>query len=86
MKYNKWLFIDVIVLMLFGLLMIYSSSSIWAEYKFGNKYHFLIYQSIFILIGVILMYILPKIKVSFYYKYATKILTISKHLILYFLI
>lgn len=86
MKYNKWLFIDVIVLMLFGLLMIYSSSSIWAEYKFGNKYHFLIYQGIFILIGVILMYSLSKIKISFYYKYATKILTISIILLILVLI
>ena len=77
MKFDKWLFIDTIVLMLFGLLMIYSSSSIWAEYKFGNSLHFCIYQGAFIIIGIILMIFLSKIPVSFYYKNATKLLIIS---------
>ena len=86
MKYSKWLFIDVIVLMLFGLLMIYSSSSIWAEYKFGNKYHFLIYQGVFIIIGIILMYFLSKIKSSFYYQHATKLLIVSIILLILVLI
>ena len=77
MKFDKWLFIDVVILMLFGLLMIYSSSSIWAEYKFGNSFHFCIYQGIFIIIGIALMIILSKINYSFYYKHATKLLLIS---------
>ena len=86
MKYSKWLFIDVIVLMLFGLLMIYSSSSIWAEYKFGNKYHFLIYLGVFIIIVIILMYFLSKIKSSFYYQHATKLLIVSIILLILVLI
>ena len=77
MKFDKWLFIDTIVLMLFGLLMIYSSSSIWAEYKFGNSFHFCIYQGAFIIIGITLMIFLSKIPVSFYYRNATKLLITS---------
>ena len=77
MKFDKWLFIDVIVLMLFGLLMIYSSSSIWSEYKFGNSFHFCIYQGIFIITGIFLIVFLSKIHYSFYYKNATKLLIIA---------
>ena len=77
MKFDKWLFIDVITLMLFGLLMIYSSSSIWSEYKFGNSFHYCVYQGAFIIIGIFLMCFLSKIHYSFYYRYATKLLIIS---------
>ena len=77
MKFDRWLFVTAIVLMLFGLLMIYSSSSIWAEYKFGNSFHFCIYQGAFIIIGIILMIFLSRIPVSFYYRHATKLLIIS---------
>ena len=74
MKFDKWLFIDVVILMLFGLLMIYSASSIWSEYKFGNSFHFCIYQGVFIVIGISLIFVLSKIPISFYYKHATKLL------------
>ena len=86
MRFDKYLFIDVIILMLFGLLMIYSSSSIWAEYKFGNSFHYLIYQGIFIIIGIFLMYFMSKIKLSFYYQNATKLLVISIVLLILVLI
>ena len=74
MKFDKWLFFDVIFLMLFGLLMIYSASSVWAEYKFGNSFHYTIYQGLFIFVGIILILFLSKIKSDFYYKNATKLL------------
>ena len=77
MKFDKWLFINVIILMLFGLLMIYSSSSIWAEYKFGNSFHFCLYQGVFIIIGILLMLFLSKININFYYQNATKLLIVS---------
>lgn len=77
MKFDKWLFIDTIILMLFGLLMIYSSSSIWAEYKFGNSFHFCLYQGAFIIIGIVLMLVLSKIPISFYYRHALKLLIAS---------
>ena len=86
MKFNKWLFIDIIILMLFGLLMIYSSSSIWSEYKFGNSFHYLIYQAIFVIIGVVFMTLLSKINYRFYYKHATKLIVISIILLILVLI
>ena len=68
------LFISVIILSIFGVIMIYSASSIWAEYKFNDQYRFLKYQGIFFIIGVILMYIVSKIDYKKYYKYSNKIL------------
>lgn len=66
-KVDKILLISVIVISLFGLLMIYSSSSIWAEYKFNDSFHYVKYQSIFFVIGLIIMYIVSKINYKFYY-------------------
>lgn len=77
MKYDKWLLFDVIILMLFGLLMIYSSSSIWSDYKFGNSFHYVLYQGAFILISIILIIILSKINYHIYKKISTKLLITS---------
>lgn len=66
-RVDKILLCAIIILSLFGLLMIYSSSSIWAEYKFNDKFHYLKYQAIFFIIGLIIMYIISKINYKFYY-------------------
>ena len=66
--------------------MIYSSSYIWAEYKFGNSFHYLIYQGVFIIISIILIYLVSKIKIDFYYKNSTKLLVISIILLILVLI
>lgn len=86
MKFNRLLFFDVVSLMLFGLLMIYSSSSIWSVYKFGNSFHYFIYQGLFIIISILLMVYLSKIDYHIYYKYSTKMLLISIGLLILVLI
>ena len=86
MKFDKWLFIDVIVLMLFGLLMIYSASYIWSVYKFGNSFHYVIYQGIFVILSIMLMLILSKISPQLYREHATKLLIISLVLLIIVLI
>jgi len=72
--------------MIFGLIMIYSSSYIWAEYKFGNSYHYVIYQGAFVVIGLVLMITLSKIPHDFYYKNANKLLLIALILLILVLI
>ena len=86
MKLDKWLFIDVIILMLFGLLMIYSASSVWAEYKFGNSLHYSLYQGIFIIISLFLIVLLSKVNPIFYYQNANKLLIIALTLLILVLI
>ena len=48
-KYDKWLLITVIIIAIFGIVMIYSASSIWAEYKFNDSFKFVKAQSACIL-------------------------------------
>ena len=62
------LLISVIVISLFGLIMIYSASYVWAEYKFNNPYKFVINQGIFFVVGIIMMFIVSHIKYDKYYE------------------
>ncbi len=69
-KINIFLLISVVIISLFGVLMIYSSSYIWAEYKFNDPYKFLKSQLIFLILGYIIMFIVSKINYQKYQKYS----------------
>ena len=71
---RKLIIFITVFLTMFGIVMITSSSSIWAQYKFNNPFKFTIHQSIFAIIGLILMFLVSKIDYKLYYKYANKIL------------
>ena len=68
-KVDLILLFSIIILSLFGLLMIYSSSYVWAEYKFNDPYKFLKSQAIFLITGYLIMTIVAKIP---YTKYLNK--------------
>ncbi len=68
------LFISVILISIFGIIMIYSSSYIWAEYKYNDPYKYLKNQSLFFVIGIFLMVIVSKIDYKKNFKYPNKIL------------
>ena len=57
-------------LILFGLVMIYSSSYIWAEYKFNDAFKYVKQQGLFIIIGTFLMILISKIDYKIYEKKA----------------
>lgn len=69
-KISIILLISVVIISLFGVLMIYSSSYIWAEYKFNDPYKFLKSQLIFLILGYIIMFIVSKINYQKYQKYS----------------
>ena len=73
-KIDKLLLISVVILSLFGLLMIYSSSSIWATYKFNDPYKYLKTQAIFLILGFIIIKIVSNIPYPIYKKYSNIIL------------
>ena len=83
---KKILKLLVITLSIFGIIMIYSASYIWAEYKFNNQYKYLINQSLFFIIGLFIMTFLSKIDYRIYYKNANKILLICLILLILVLI
>jgi len=66
MKKDNILFFGTILLATFGLIMIYSSSYVWAEFKFNNPYKYVISQGIFFVIGIFVMLIVSKINYNFY--------------------
>ena len=66
MKKDNILFFGTILLATFGLVMIYSSSYVWAEFKFNNPYKYVISQGIFFIIGIFVMLIVSKINYNFY--------------------
>jgi cell division protein FtsW len=71
---DKGLLITIIVTCIYGIIMIYSASSIWAEYKFNDKFHYVIMQSIFFIIGIFLMIVISKIPYTYYLKKSNLIL------------
>ncbi len=85
-KWDKVLFIAVLFLVLFGLVMIYSSSSIWAEYKFNDAFRYVKSQLLFIVIGIILMISVAKIDYTWYYKKTNVILGVCLLLLVLVLI
>ena len=85
-KYSKILLTAVIIISLFGTLMIYSSSYVWAEYKFNDPYKYLKSQAIFLILGYIIIYIVSKINYQIYYKYSNIILFICIILLILVLI
>ena len=82
LKFNIILF----TLLSIGLLMIYSASSVWAEYKTGNQYYYLIRQGIFLLIGIVVYIISSKIKYTFWLKHANHIFILCLILLLLVLV
>ena len=85
-KIDYKLLIAVLLLTGFGLLMIYSSSSVWAEYKFNDSFRYLKLQSIFFIISLIVIYIVIKVDYMYYLKKANIILIICFLLLLLVLI
>ncbi len=75
-RFDILLLIAIIVLIFFGVVMIYSASSIWANYKFDDSFYYVKRQFIFVIIGIILMLFISKIDYRIYYQKANKILLI----------
>ena len=87
MRKMDWLlFFSVIVLSIFGLFMIYSSSNVWSEYRFHDSFHYVKYQFVFFVVGVLLMLLFSRISYSFYYRFSNFILLVSLLLLILVLI
>ena len=71
MKKNSFeigLFISVVLISVFGLIMVYSSSYVWASYKFNDSFKFVKNQGVFFIIGILLMFIISKINYKIYFR------------------
>lgn len=84
--FDFYLFTSIIILILFGAIMIYSASSIWANYKFEDSFYYVKRQMIFIVLGIFLMITTSKIDYNIYYENSNKILGICIILLILVLI
>lgn len=66
---SKLLVMEVVVLAICGLLMVYSSSYIWAAFKFDDPYYFFKRQAIFMIVGFVAMFFFSKINLLKLKKY-----------------
>lgn len=71
---NILLVISVILISIFGIIMIYSASYIWAEYKYNDPFKYVKNQALFFIIGLILMFFISKINYKIYLKYSNVLL------------
>jgi len=75
--FDFWLLVIIFALVLIGIIMVYSSSSIYAFQKFDDGYFFLKRQSIFALIGFIFLIVLLVTDYHTYYKFIYPFLIVS---------
>jgi len=75
-RFDYILFIAVIIISIFGIIMIYSASSIWAEYKFNDPFKYVKHQSLFFIVGIFVMFFTSKINLKFLKEKANLILLV----------
>jgi cell division protein FtsW len=63
---DKWLFIVTLLLVLFGLVMVFSASAVVAKERYGSPYSFVIKQSAWALIGLLAMVVLMRVNYRHY--------------------
>ncbi len=85
-KYDLPLLIAVIIISIFGTIMIYSSSYVWAEYKFNDPFKYLKSQSFFLIVGYIVMFIISRFPYQNYKKFSNIIFGICLILLILVLI
>lgn len=80
------LFISVILISIFGIIMIYSASSIWSEFKYQDAFKYVKQQGLFFGVGILAMFFASKIDLNFLKKKANLILGICFILLILVLI
>ena len=76
-KVDRKLLLTTIMLVLIGLLMVYSASNVVALYKYLDSYYFIKRQSLFACIGFVLMFIVSNVNSKYFYKYTNAVFFIT---------
>lgn len=85
-KMNLPLLISIVTISVFGIIMIYSASNVWADYKYNDALKYVKNQSLFFIVGLFIMIIVSKFDYKWYYKNANKILLVCYVLLILVLI
>lgn len=76
-NYYKSFLITSIILSLFGLYMVTSSSMIWSEFLYDDKFYYAKKQLLFVVIGFVILFIFSKLNIEKLKKYSKKLLIIG---------
>lgn len=76
-KIDYPLFITIIMLVIFGLLMVYSASNVVASYKYNDQFYFFKRQTIYAVIGFFIMILIINLKIERIYKATTIIFILA---------
>lgn len=76
-----WLLTLVLLLLIIGLCMVYSSSNVWALYKYGDPFFFVKRQFLFMIVGLTMMIFITYIPYRFWLRHV-HIIIISSFLLL----
>ncbi|MCO4753792.1 MAG: putative lipid II flippase FtsW [Bacteriovoracaceae bacterium] len=72
-KLKKYFLLDVSLIIIIGIIMVYSSSYIYSKEVLGSSTHFLFKQLSFLIFGAGVAFVVSKTKVAFWYKHIVKI-------------
>lgn len=72
-KLKKYFLLDVSLILIIGIIMVYSSSYIYAKEVIGSSTHFLFKQLTFLIVGSVFAFVISKTKLAFWYKHIYKI-------------
>lgn len=75
-KVDVFLLLTIIILLMIGIVMVYSSSHIWADYKYDDRLFFVKRQILFATVGIVAMLLIMRIPYWNWKKYAKIILII----------
>lgn len=85
-KNTKVILITLLILLIYGLLMIYSASNVVAKFTFNNEFYYVYKQVIYIIVGLIIGYFFYIIDLKYLKKYANIIFISSVVLLILVLI
>ncbi len=74
---SKLFILNILILVVIGLMMVYSSSNVWALYKYNDSFYYLKRQLLFACVGIVAMLFVAKIDYHIYKEKAKLILLIS---------
>lgn len=83
---TKRIVILTLIIVVFGLICVYSSSHIWALYKYDDSLYYIKRQAIFACIGIVAMFVTSKIDYHLYKKYYKPIILVCFLLLILVLI
>ncbi len=73
----RWFGLIVLIIVSTGILMVYSSSHIWAAYKFNDAFYYLKRQLLFGVLGLVMMLVFARLDYHWYFRYRKLILMIG---------